>query len=74
MTLEINMDDFWMDQETKDELLFMRALEKACSYRQIIPSKDFDGFQYPSFLSYATPKELTEDVITEATFQKINPN
>ena len=73
MTLEINMDDFWMDQETKDEMLFMRAIKKARSHRQITPSEDFDGPQYLTFLDCATPKELTEDIIFESTFQKITP-
>lgn len=72
MTLEINMDDFWMDRETKDEMLFMRALKKSCSHNQIIPSEDFDGSQYLTFLDFATPKELSEDIIFESTFQKVN--
>ena len=62
MTLEINMDDFWM-----------RTLKKSCSYNQIIPSEDFDGPQYLTFLDCATPKELSEDIIFESTFQKITP-
>jgi hypothetical protein len=72
MTLEINMDDFWMDRETKDEMLFMRALKKTCSHNQIIPSEDLTTEEYLTFLRCATPKELTEDIIFEATFQKIN--
>lgn len=73
MTLEINMDDFWMDQETKHERRLTRTLKKACSHRQIIPSEDFDGPQYLTFLDLATPEELSEDIIFESTFQRINP-
>jgi hypothetical protein len=72
MTLDINMDDFWMDQVTKDEMLFMRALKKACSYRQITPSEDLTTDEYLTFLKCATPKELSEDVIFESTFHRIN--
>jgi hypothetical protein len=73
MTLEINMDNFWMDQETKDEMLFMRALKKSWSYNQIIPSEDLTTEEYLTFLRCATPKELSEDIIFESTFQRINP-
>jgi hypothetical protein len=73
MTLEINVDDFWLHEETKHELLLMRARKKVCSYNQIIPSEDFTTDSYLVFLEYASPKELSEDIITEATFYKCNP-
>jgi hypothetical protein len=73
MTLEINMDDFWLHEETKHELLLMRARKKVCSYNQIIPSEDFTTDSYLVFLEYASPKEIAEDVLFESTFQKITP-
>jgi hypothetical protein len=62
-----------MDRETEFEMLLMRALKKACSHNQITPSEDFDGPQYLTFLDCATPKELTEDILFESTFKRINP-
>ena len=69
MSIEINNDDFWIHHE----LLLIRARKKACSHYQIIPSEDFDGPQYLTFLDCATPKELSEDIIFESTFQIITP-
>lgn len=58
-------------EETRDEYLFVRALKKSCSHLQIIPSEDFDSFEYLAFLGHATPKELSEDILTESTFKKL---
>jgi hypothetical protein len=68
-----SVDDFWLHEETKHEILLMRARKKVCSYSQIIPSEDFTTDSYLVFLEYASPKELAEDIITESTFQKISP-
>lgn len=56
------------------EPLFMRALKKACSHKQIVPSEDLNATQYATFLDCATSKELTGDIIFESTFQTINLN
>jgi hypothetical protein len=72
MTLDVNMDDFWLHEETKHEILLMRARKKVCSYNQIIPSEDFTTDSYLVFLEYASPKEMSEDIIFESTFHKIN--
>ena len=61
MTLEINMDDFWM-----------RTLKKSCSYNQVTPPGDLTTGEYLAFLEYASPEELAKGIIFEPTFQIIN--
>jgi len=45
--------------------------KKACSYRGLIPSQEFDSVFYQQYLQYATPNELANDIITEETIKKI---
>jgi len=53
-------------QELKDVFL-----KKHKSYLGRIPSIDFFPEAYELFLTYATPEELDEDIITRDTLQKI---
>ena len=47
------------------------AIKRACSYRQLIPSLDFNVDFYQQYLHFATPGELENDIITKETIKKI---
>ncbi len=63
----INNDEFFRDLEEKQQIM----RKKACSYKGLIPSQEFDSTFYQQYLQYATPNELINDVITEETIKKI---
>jgi predicted Rossmann-fold nucleotide-binding protein len=63
----INNDDFFKDLEEKKQIM----RKKACSYKGLIPSQEFDSVFYQQYLQYATPNELANDVITKETIEKI---
>ena len=48
-----------------------KAIQKAISYRQIIPSTDFNEDEYSLYLQYASAVELEKDILTEETYVKI---
>jgi len=60
------MDEFRILKNPKD-----RAIKKASSFNQIIPSEDLSELEYMSFLSLAKPYELELDVVSQETFYKI---
>lgn len=45
--------------------------KKACSYRGLIPSQEFDCDFYQQYLQYATSNELANDIITKETIEQI---
>lgn len=60
------MDEFRILKNPKD-----RAIKKASSFNQIIPSGDLSELEYMSFLSLAKHYELELDVISQETLYKI---
>jgi hypothetical protein len=70
MSENIDMDDFW-ESRSKEDILFLRALNKSRSYNKILPSEHLDDHQYQLYLEYATEHELEENAITKETYLKI---
>ncbi len=60
------MDEFLSLKNSKD-----RAIKKASTFNEIIPSEDLSELEYMSFLSLAKPYELELDVISQETLYKI---
>lgn len=48
-----------------------RALKKASSFNQLIPSEDFTTDEYGCFLSFSTSYELEWDIVSQDTYYKI---
>ena len=48
-----------------------RAIRKASSFNQIIPSEDMSIEEYGAFLDCAKPSELELDVVFQETYYKI---
>jgi hypothetical protein len=61
MSININMDDFWVYMDKRKN-----------SYLGRIPSQDFWDEAYQLFLEFATPEELEEDILKRETLEKIS--
>lgn len=53
------------------EKIIMLELKRKESSGGIIPSMDFSWDAYQQFLSFATPYELENDILTKETVQKM---
>ncbi len=48
-----------------------KAIQQIISYKGYIPSKDLNEYQYQTYLQVASPYELEQDIISEATMRKV---
>lgn len=56
------------DDDYQSEKLIIKSL---LSYRGIIPSINFNEYEYSLYLQYASVVELERDVVCEKTYRKI---
>lgn len=56
------------DDDYQAELLFYKSIQ---SYKGLIPSRDFNEYEYSLYLQYASTVELEKDIVTEKTYLKI---
>ena len=59
---------------TGSQLSLEEENQKALSYKQLTPSKDFNGDKYSLYLEYASAIELERDVVSVETYRKIYTN
>lgn len=50
-----------------------KAIQKMLSYKELIPSSDFNEDEYNLYLQYASSEELEKDIVSEKTYRKIFP-
>lgn len=48
-----------------------KAIQKASSHKGLIPSINFKDYEYSLYLQYASPEELEQDIVKEATYLKM---
>ena len=56
------------DDHYQSEKLITKSL---LSYKGLIPSINFKDYEYSLYLQYASPEELEQDIVREATYLKI---
>ena len=56
------------DDHYQSEKLIIKSLQ---SYKGLIPSINFNEYEYSLYLQYASAGELEEDIVTEKTYRKI---
>ena len=49
-----------------------RVNQKVLSYKQLIPSEDFQCYEYLLYLEYASVVELERDIVNERTYRCIS--
>jgi len=55
-----------LNDDYKEEIL--KSLQ---SHKRLIPSRDFNEYEYSLYLQYASSVELEKDIVTEKTYLKI---
>ena len=56
------------DDHYQSEKLIIKSLQ---SYKGLIPSINFNEYEYSLYLQYASDVELEKDILTEETYVKI---
>ena len=56
------------DDHYQSEKLIIKSL---LSHKGLIPSINFKDYEYSLYLQYASPEELEQDIVKEATYLKM---